>query len=765
MPNVSEQLLTIHTAIREMLGQSVLEERLRSVVRALHELGWGQVQLTLYDEHLTLTVPETAGSVAQPFVQEHSALELIWRRGDGIEKFEPYRLGAGYFFPRGNPVMAGRGAAPTVAAEATWLPGDHLLFPLRLSDGQLVGLISLDDPVDRQRPTEEQLRPLDILITHVCSVIENQRLQQALADTTARSQSQIDELMMVQRVDQELSATLNFENVMMLTMDWAMRRTGATSGMLNMVTPDGKGLLPVAALGYPLEVLAYQTNNPLSFEQGIVGRAARTREIQIVRSVQDDPDYWPLLSSVQASIAVPMEMRGRLLGVLSLESDDAETFDNLDIAFIKRLASRAAVSLDNARLYREAEERADEMGALYAASRAISSSLERNEVLINSAQALAAVLSVSGILLAEYQTNPNRLIIVAAYRLGTARNAPDILPEVGEVFQVDTLSEIEDAVQNQRAVAVQASDITVSRGVQALLAYRNFKSLLVVPLVVQNQVLGASMLVEGRQERQFAPDEILLAEALASQSASALRQAKLYEDVRELEKLKSEMIRMASHDLRNPLGNAMGYLELLIMAIGNSLTPDQWEYVANVRRSTNAMKALIEDLLTLERLESERQTAWTPLNLSQLTHDVVEAQQDTAALKHQQLAVKIEDMNQWVRGNTTQLRQAITNLIGNAIKYTPDDGRIEVRLARQGQRLNFEVEDNGYGISQEKQNHLFQRFYRAHEPGTDHIPGTGLGLSLVKTVIERHGGEVWVKSELGKGSTFGFWLPATEPGS
>jgi signal transduction histidine kinase len=222
------------------------------------------------------------------------------------------------------------------------------------------------------------------------------------------------------------------------------------------------------------------------------------------------------------------------------------------------------------------------------------------------------------------------------------------------------------------------------------------------------------------------------------------------------------MIRMASHDLRNPLGNAMGYLELLIMAIGKSLTPEQWEYVANVRRSTNAMKALIEDLLTLERLESERQTSWTPLNLSQLTHDVVEAQQDTAALKHQQLAVKIEDMNQWVRGNTTQLRQAITNLVGNAIKYTPDNGRIEVRLARQGQRLNFEVEDNGYGISQEKQSHLFQRFYRAHEPGTDHIPGTGLGLSLVKTVVERHGGEVWVKSELGKGSTFGFWLPATE---
>lgn len=762
MPNVSDQLVIVHTAIREMLGQSSLEERLRIVIRALYELGWGRVQLTFYDDHLTLAVPQTGDGAANQLFQEHSALELIWRRGDGLEKLEPYRVGAGYFFPRGNLVAPGRVAAPTVTSEDVWTAGDHLLIPLRLSDGQFVGLISLDDPLDRQRPTEELMRPLDILIMQACSVIENQHLQQVLADTAARSQSQIDELMMAQRVDQELTATLNFENVMMLTMDWAMRRTGATSGMLNMVTPDGKGLQPVAAQGYPLEALTYQTSNPLPFDQGIVGRAARTREIQLVKSVQDDPDYWPLLSSVQTSIAIPMEMRGRLLGVLSLESDDPETFDNLDIAFVKRLASRAAVALDNARLYREAEARADEMGALYAASRAISSSLERSEVLINSAQALAAVLSVSGILLSEYQTNPNRLTIMAAYRLGTARNAPDMLPEVGEVFQMDTLSEIEDAVHNQRAVAIHVSDITVSRGVQSLLSYRNFKSLLVLPLIVQNQVLGAAILVEGRQERQFAPDEILLAEALASQSASALRQAKLYEDVRELEKLKSEMIRMASHDLRNPLGNAMGYLELLLMAIGNSLTPDQWEYVANIRRSTNAMKALIEDLLTLERLESERQTAWTPFSLSQLTHDVVEAQQDTAALKHQQLAVKIDDMNQWVRGNMTQLRQAITNLISNAIKYTPDNGRIEVRLTRQDQRVNFEVEDNGYGISQEKQSKLFQRFYRAHEPGTDHIPGTGLGLSLVKTVLERHGGEVWVKSELGKGSAFGFWLPAVE---
>jgi two-component system sensor histidine kinase VicK len=105
------------------------------------------------------------------------------------------------------------------------------------------------------------------------------------------------------------------------------------------------------------------------------------------------------------------------------------------------------------------------------------------------------------------------------------------------------------------------------------------------------------------------------------------------------------------------------------------------------------------------------------------------------------------------------LRQAFVNLINNAIKYTPENGMIHVRLMQDGARVRFEVQDNGFGISKEKQGKLYQRFYRAREPQTEHITGTGLGLSLVKTVVERHGGEVWVKSELGVGSTFGFWLP------
>ncbi len=767
MAEDQNQLLLVHQALNALLSEPDTTERLRIIVRTLHHIGWDQVSLSVHQkdqESLTIVEPREPqpGLAPDHAILAFAAAErLLQEDKDG--SLHKRRVGAGYLIPRKDPVPERQSAVLTGAPYAAQAEADRLLVPISLSSGELVGIICLDDPSGKTHQAKERMEALDILAAEARIMIENSRLQRDLEATTQSLQNQIEELVMMQRVDEELSATLNFDNVMMLTMDWALRRTGATAGMLNMVTPDASALIPVAALGYPLDVVARESSNPLPFSRGIVGRAARTREIQIVRDVQADPDYLPLLTSTRTEIAVPLEMRGRLLGVLNLESDEADAFENVDISFIRRLASRAAVALDNARLYREAEQRGDEMAALYSASRVISSSLERSDVLINAAQALAAVLSVSGIIIADYQPDVKRLVITASYRLGTARNTADKLPAVGDLVQLDELPEFQNIIRNQRAVPLQASNPALSPGMRAFLAARQFKSVLIAPLTVQTQVFGLAILVEGRREREFASNEILMAESLASQAAAALRQARLYEDVRELEKLKSEMIRMASHDLRNPLGNAMGYLEMLMMAIGNSLSKEQLEYVANIKRSTNAMKSLIEDLLTLERVDSERQTPRSEINLSQLVHDVVEAQQLTADLQQQNLTVKTASMDFWVSGHPTQLRQAMTNLISNGIKYTPANGRVEVSLRKEDKRLIFEVHDNGYGISKERQERLFQRFYRAHEPGTDHIPGTGLGLSLVKTVVERHGGSVWVESEPGQGSTFTFWLPAIEP--
>jgi two-component system OmpR family sensor kinase len=269
--------------------------------------------------------------------------------------------------------------------------------------------------------------------------------------------------------------------------------------------------------------------------------------------------------------------------------------------------------------------------------------------------------------------------------------------------------------------------------------------------------------IDGRRDRIFSPNEMFKAEALASQASVALRQSMLFGEVLELEKIKSEMIRMASHDLRNPLNNIMGYVELLAMSLeGTGMTADQEQYIDTLRRNTKSMRTLLEDLLTLERIESERQSEWQPVDLGGVVYEVVESQRSSADLKHHTLTLERPGKSLSVRGSETQLRQAVANLVGNAIKYTPDGGSIRVYLGDQGERLQFSVKDNGYGIAPERHARIFERFYRAKEPGTEHVGGTGLGLSLVKTVIERHGGQVWFESAPGLGSTFGFWLPVLE---
>ncbi|MEP7286211.1 MAG: ATP-binding protein [Chloroflexota bacterium] len=744
-----DRLLHVHEAIGGMLDEPDFQQRLRLMARSLHGLGWGQVSIALRDEKLVITEPES--SVPQALVAEEE-WQGRWQRSE--KTLGRYRVGVGYFFPA-------KDEPPTNTA---WQSGDALMMPLYLNNGRVAALISLTDPTDALRPTEDTVRPLAILAGQARSAIENNQLLDKVQSVAHELQDQIEELVMIQRVDKELSATLHFDNVMMLTMDWALRRTGAAAGMLTMVTRDETALLPVAALGYPLEVInAYTINSPIPLSQGIIGRATQTRKTQIAADTADDPDYYPLLPSTRSEVAVPMEIRGRLLGVLTLESDQSDAFNTSHILFIQRLAARAVVAMDNARLYREAEGRADEMAALYSAGRSISYSMERNDVLTNTAQSLAAVLNVSSAVLTDYRADRDELVVTAVYQLGTVRGATDVLPPVGHIYDLNTLPELQSAMQNHRVVTAQADDSTLPPTLTNFIASFKARAMLVAPLLIQNEVLGAVMVIESRRSREFTQDEMLMAESVASQAASALRQASLYEDVRELEKVKSEMIRMASHDLRNPLGNAMAYFEMLVSSLNEAPSEAQTEYIQYIQNSTNTIKTLIEDLLTLERIESEVRADWKRFDFRELVEDAVEAQQPAAVYKHQALSLKIdvaEDIMLDVFGSATQLRQAVANFVSNAIKYTPDDGHIEVTLIQKAGRLVFEVSDDGYGISRERQGRLFQRFYRAREPVTDHITGTGLGLSLVKTVIERHGGEVWVQSELGQGSTFGFSLVA-----
>jgi two-component system NtrC family sensor kinase len=227
--------------------------------------------------------------------------------------------------------------------------------------------------------------------------------------------------------------------------------------------------------------------------------------------------------------------------------------------------------------------------------------------------------------------------------------------------------------------------------------------------------------------------------------------------LKELERLKSEFVSTVSHDLRSPLTSIRGFVDLIEMT--GSLSDQQKTFVEKIRTGVSDITTLIEDLLDLGRIEAGAAFEFAPVDLSKTMVDAVENLRGHATSKQQRLRVSVPANLPSVLGNRLRLSQVVSNLVGNAIKYTPEGGDIRVWAEEQDHQLLVSVQDTGIGISAEDQAKLFEKFYRIKTKETEDIPGTGLGLAITRSIVEKHAGRIWVDSELGRGSTFTFLLP------
>lgn len=259
-------------------------------------------------------------------------------------------------------------------------------------------------------------------------------------------------------------------------------------------------------------------------------------------------------------------------------------------------------------------------------------------------------------------------------------------------------------------------------------------------------------------ERRHA--EIVLRESQRHLQTSLDELRDVYGRVSNLEQLKSDMIGLAAHDLRGPLLSMIGFTELM-MEDRAQLPAEYVPFVEMIHRSGETMMHIIDDVLCLQRIEESGDFATMGLvSLNPLVAEAAGYYGQVAEGKNQRFKLLLPASPLVVRGDPTQLREAIHNLIGNAIKYTPEGGRITVVLGQDADhRVSFQVEDSGVGIPQEAQAELFKPFYRVRTLETAGIDGTGLGLALVKRIVERHMGRVHFTSRERVGSTFGFSLP------
>jgi two-component system phosphate regulon sensor histidine kinase PhoR len=266
----------------------------------------------------------------------------------------------------------------------------------------------------------------------------------------------------------------------------------------------------------------------------------------------------------------------------------------------------------------------------------------------------------------------------------------------------------------------------------------------------------------GTSEIEIASGRTLYASAspIISADGSILGQVCVLRDVthfKELDLMKSEFVATVSHDLRAPLTFMRGYATMMPMV--GSLNEKQQEFATKIIVGIEQMTKLIDDLLDLGRIEAGVGLARETCHLDEIVNGIVDTLQPHAISKGLAFNVEMPNNLPSVSGDPTLLRQAITNLLDNAIKYTPAGGQVRVSVSKEPDRFRLSVTDTGLGIAPADQTHLFQKFFRVKQRGSSQVKGSGLGLAIVKSIIERHGGRVWVDSRLGKGSTFYMELP------
>ncbi|MDZ4768072.1 MAG: ATP-binding protein [Chloroflexota bacterium] len=355
-----------------------------------------------------------------------------------------------------------------------------------------------------------------------------------------------------------------------------------------------------------------------------------------------------------------------------------------------------------------------------------------------------------------YGTHPQGLTLIDSWQLPTLTERTIAADPSGMAMQ---------AMKTRRTIHVDHYGREWRGGSDFPFARETFGSVVCTPITHTDETLGVLMVVSARQGRLFRTDDLYLLEMLATQIAVALTYHRLFEHQKELDRLKNEMLRMASHDLKNPLQASMANLDLLRDDLVGHPLPDVHESIEVIDKQLRRMSRIIRGVLDLEKLRDGK-VQLAPYPAAQLIDRAVDELREYA--RDQKITLHIESLTA-IEGievlcDARQLERALVNLIENGLKFTASQGTVSIgaMLDSQDTRVVFKVKDNGVGIAEEHQPHVFDRFYRASPQGMEHVNGSGLGLSLVKAAVSNHHGDVWFHSHEGVGTTFFVAIPVAQ---
>ncbi len=712
------QLQTSAEVARAIASVRDLNQLLSQVTHLISErFGWYHTGIFLLDEKGEYAVLQAANS--------EGGRQML-ARGHKLKVGETGMVG--YVTATGRPRIALDVGADAVYFDNPDLPHtrSEMALPLKIGD-QIIGALDVQSTTAAAYD-EEDLVLLGTLADQIAIAIENARLfeqtRQALEEVQATHRRYVQqEWTRVTRERRELA--------------YEYRRSG---------TPPLDEPWPIEALR------ALAENKPVVFPEP-------------TPSLTGGGGNGGKKPGVQAALAAPIKLRDQAIGVVDLQEIDApRRWTDDEIALVQTISDQVALALENARLFEETLRRAEQLATLNRIGMTLTSGLELERVLQTLYEQCQQVLATDTFYVALYDEATGLI----EFPLLTGMDGPiqaeplDIhrTPGVtGHIIQTGQPLLIPDL----QAMAEEIPYRPIS------LTDRPTRSYAGVPLTSRGKVIGV-LSVQSYEPNAYTEGDLELLTTIATQASIAIENARAYErlvqtaeQLREVDRLKTQFLANMSHELRTPLNSIIGFSRVMLKGIDGPLTDLQQADLTSIYNSGQHLLSLINSILDMSKIEAGKMDLnFEEVSLLPIIDSALSVARALVKDRPIELRAELPDSLPTVWADAQRVRQVLINLLSNAEKFT-ERGYILLKAEADPEFVTIHVADTGIGIDPEAQKRLFIPFQQVDASTTRRAGGTGLGLAISRSFVEMHGGQIWVESELGKGSTFSFTLPVYQP--
>jgi signal transduction histidine kinase/putative methionine-R-sulfoxide reductase with GAF domain len=777
-----EDVATLQTMADQLAnaieGARLFEETRRHVeeLTALHSIDMAMIASLDLDEVLSVICEQVSGTLNVDtfyialYDEQREVIHTHWVVEQG-ERKPPFVLRAGecggfaeWVIHNRQPLWVEDTGAqddlPDGAGIISAPMGALMVLPLIVRD-QLVGIISAQS-AQPNAFDENDLQLFSDIAHQVAIAVTNIQLYQEV-------RRRLSEAELIQEVMMAVASTLNFDLVLERTVKALYRALGVER--LGFLLPDESG---DALVLHPSLVGFVESAPHIPIKGNLVGQVYRTGS-PALSSIVEAPFYPDQSTDVRSALVVPVRVGDRVRAVMLAESSQEGDFGEDEMRIFTTVAGQLGVALETARLYQDMTQYTRDLRLLAGASAGMIASLEPQAIVAHLLDTLVKRFR-SPCCISMVEPDGENIRVAAAWMpdgkrlpISVGRRIP--IMECGafsRIVDVQHLVYVPDVGQGEWCSLL--SDVE-----QEMMEQQRVRAGLVLPMFGQEGLVGSVTLGFYEPLPKPVDDQLDWAQALVNQAAAAVANAQLYQklekqttelvqaynELQEVDRLRTQMVQNVSHELRTPLSLIKGYVELLIEGDLGQIVESQRAALQVIRERTASLSRLIHNLMMLQSIPSEM-LSLVPISLAELARRVLTDFSNTAREAGVTFQEKVPEELPLALGDQERLELVFGHLVENAIKFSPDGGTVTLRVWADEEMVRVSVTDEGIGISPDVLDRIFERFYQVDGSTKRRFGGMGIGLALVWEIIEAHNGNVQVESEPGRGSTFTVALPIVD---